>query len=175
MQTNAAESLSEPASEVVRLRRARNDDRDGIVSLHVEGLEEVGVGHDPKLDCDLEDIQGSYLARGGEFLVGIDGDRVIAMGAFRKLDSRNAELRRLRVSKSHLRKGFGRALVRQLVEESTARGFKSLVLDAAGEMVAARQLFEAEGFELERQGEFFGLETYFYRKTLTGIPGSAQL
>ena len=157
------------------LRRATNRDRDGIVQLHAQGWEIVGISHDPKLDSDLEDVEGSYIARGGEFIVATVDEQVIGMGAFRRLDSRNVEIRRLRVSSRILRQGIGRSILRHLVQEATSRGFKSLVLDATGEMEAARGLFESEGFELERQVEIFGLESYFYRKTLTGIPGSAQL
>ncbi len=166
MQTNAAEKPSTPDLPGLELRRATNDDRDGIVQLHSEGLAELGVAHDPKLDSDLEDVEGSYLKRGGEFFVALKGEKVVGMGAFRKLDSRNVELRRIRVARAESRQGIARAIVQSLVQEAAKREFKSIVLDLSGEMTAAKQLFESEGFELERDGEFFGVETFFYRKPL---------
>lgn len=167
MRADAGEVDHRPAASALTLRRASNADRDAVVRLHVEGLEQVGVSHDPKLDSDLEDIEGAYTSRGGEFIVAVQGDAIIGMAAFRKLDGRNVELRRLRVSASERRKGHGRNLVRELVQEATSRGFKSMVLDASAEMEEARALFESEGFELERENDFFGMQVFFYRKQLT--------
>ena len=166
MQADSAALQNQPQTSPPTLRRANNADRDAIVQLHSEGHELVGVSHDPNLDSDLEDVEGTYLSRGGEFLVITEDDRVIGMGGFRKLDSRHVELRRLRVAREAQRRGLGRCLLRRLVEEGATRGFKSMVLDASAEMTEARALFSSEGFELEREGEFFGLEVFFYRRSL---------
>jgi ribosomal protein S18 acetylase RimI-like enzyme len=154
------------ALECVTLRRAANSDRDAIVGLHSEGLALVGVGHDPTLDSDLEDVEGSYLKRGGEFLIVQKGDAVVAMGAFRRLDGRNAEIRRLRVASGNRRQGHGRAVLIKLLEEAAERGFRSIVVDISAEMSEARSLFESEGFQLEREGDLFGIQMFSYRKSL---------
>jgi GNAT superfamily N-acetyltransferase len=166
MQTEAAERSQDPRSERPRIRTASNSDRDQVVLLHEEGLSDHGARHDPNLDSDLEDLEGFYRSPGGEFLVQYSGDRLVAMGGFRKLDSKSVELRQLRVTKSWRGKGLGRAMIQALVARAKELGFKQMVLDASEDMLDVRMLLESEGFELDRKGEFFGINLYFYRIVL---------
>ncbi len=166
MQTDSAERIPEPRSHMPSIRRATNADRDQVVQLHQEGLSEVGVDHDSNLDSDLEDLDGCYTSRGGEFLVFEDSGKVIAMGAYRKLDNKSVELRRFRVARVYRRQGYGRRLLRALADQAKIQGFKQMVLDVNDGMYAACALFELQGFELERTTEFFGVILHFYRKLL---------
>ena len=66
-------------------------DREAVWDLHVTALEAVGArAIDPEtrgVDADFADIDGVYLRNDGEFLVGLLSDRIVAIGALKRLTS----------------------------------------------------------------------------------------
>jgi ribosomal protein S18 acetylase RimI-like enzyme len=130
-------------------------------------------------DHDLDDVQGSYLDPGGEFLVGEIDDEIVAMGALRPatdylaafledLPERTATVKRMRVDPAHQRRGYGQALYDEL--EARARDVDAFVLDTTPGQTAARRFYETNGFREARRvdTEFGGepIELCLYRKTL---------
>lgn len=55
-------------------------------------MRDVGAFVEGTSDPDLDDVEGTYLDTGGEFLVGEVGGRVVSMGAFRPVAGYLAEL-----------------------------------------------------------------------------------
>ena len=64
----------------MRLRRYRDGDHAAVWELHVSALEHHLAG---PWDDDLSTIPATYLDAGGEFLVGVEDGRIVAMGALR--------------------------------------------------------------------------------------------
>ena len=63
-------------------------DRQAVWNLHVSALEAVGarVQHPTyRHDADLDDIENVYLNGGGEFLAGLLDERIVAIGALKRL------------------------------------------------------------------------------------------
>ena len=73
---------------------------------------------------------------------------LLGCGALKELDSRHAEIKSMRTSSSHLRKGVARRLLSHILEEARRRGYGRLSLET-GSMEAfepARRLYADFGF-----------------------------
>lgn len=136
------------------LRRYRLEDFEAVRELHFEGLEAVGARMgDPSLDEDLDRVEEVYLAGGGEFLVGTVGERVVAMGALKRISGRRAEIKRMRVRPECWRRGRGQEMLRALERRAAGLGYSTLHLDTTAGQTAARRLYEKNGFrEVSRTG-----------------------
>lgn len=79
-------------------------------------------------------------------LLAFDGEEGVACGAFRPLDARACELKRLYVRSSHRGRGLGRALAERLIAGAREAGFLAIRLDTLPDMAEARALYERLGF-----------------------------
>lgn len=78
------------------------------------------------------------------------GAELLGCCALKELDSGNAEIKSMRTSSRHLRKGVAAGLLKHLLEEAARRGYERLNLET-GSMAAfapARALYARFGFEL---------------------------
>ena len=133
------------------IRRYLPSDREAVWNLHVYALEAVGArAKNPaayRFDADFDDIEGVYLSSGGEFLVGSLDDRIVAMGALKRLSGRVAEITRMRVHPEHWRRGYGEAILLRLEAAATDRGYAELWLDTSPVQIAAQNLYRKGGFQ----------------------------
>jgi GNAT superfamily N-acetyltransferase len=129
------------------IRRYRRSDHDAVVALHNVALTQVGahLGSGP-WDEDLEAIQDAYLASGGEFLVALVADDLVAMGALRRSTPDRAEIKRLRVAPHMQRRGLGREILSRLERRAVQLGYTRLHLDTTTKQAAARSLFARHGY-----------------------------
>jgi ribosomal protein S18 acetylase RimI-like enzyme len=125
-------------------------DREAVRDLHVTALEAVGArAIDPEgrgIDADFADIDGVYLRNGGEFLVGLLGDRIVAIGALKRSSSTVAEITRMRVHPQFWRRGYGENMLRHLEIAAGSRGCTELWLDTLPIQRAAQHLYIKNGF-----------------------------
>ena len=166
------------------VRRYRHADRDRVRELHEVAMRDVGAYVADAPDDDLEDVRGTVLESGGEFLVGEVDGRIVAMGAFRppeddhylrrfldELPESAVVLTRMRVDPAHQRRGYGQRIYEALEARARAQGYAEIVLDTMAKQTAARGLYEANGFEeacRERVDAFDEpFELLVYRKSLS--------
>lgn len=74
---------------------------------------------------------------------------LLGCGALKELDTQHAEIKSMRTSSQHLRKGVAKYLLNHIVEEANQRGYKRLSLET-GSMEAfepARRMYAGFGFE----------------------------
>ena len=129
------------------IRRFVPDDADAVRSLHLRALEGTGSSLGPgPWDDDLNDVEASYLATGGEFLVLTIDDAIVAMGAFRRVDADTAEIKRMRVEPHLQGRGIGKAVLSELHARASANGFQRLVLHTTSKQIAAQRLYESFGY-----------------------------
>ena len=155
----------------ISFRQFRSSDYSQVIGLHEAALRDAGVfieqgGSD--LDADLNDIEGVYINDGGDFLVGeIDGE-IVAMGAFKRISEKVAELKRMRVRTDLQGQGIGKSLLNLLEAEIRQRGFGLIQLDTSTEQAAAISLYQMAGFhEVRRTNDAYpGQVTIFYEKEL---------
>ncbi len=77
-----------------------------------------------------------------------ENDELLGCGALKELDAGHAEIKSMRTSARHLRKGVAAGLLKHILEEAKSRGYKRLSLET-GSMEAfapARQLYAGFGF-----------------------------
>jgi ribosomal protein S18 acetylase RimI-like enzyme len=151
--------------EILFIRRYRPEDCEVVLRLHEIGLRQTGTfveGWD--LDEDLLDIEGAYLNDGGEFLVGVLGSRIVAIGGLRRIAPGRAEIKRMRVDPAFQRRGFGQAILDALEERATELGYATLHLDTTVRQQAARHLYTRNGYREVRRGPIGPFECVFYEK-----------
>ena len=154
------------------VRRYEPRDRDAVLQLHRDGLTQMGAdaGAGP-WDADLEDIEANYISAGGEFVVAVARDEVVAMGALRGISEATGELKRLRVKRELQGKGVGERLARLLIERSHELGFTRLMADTTTRQLPAQRLLEKLGFAETRRQQFARFELIYYELDLQSPTG----
>lgn len=77
-----------------------------------------------------------------------DGEELLGCGALKELDDQHGEVKSMRTSSAHLRKGVARQILQHIIEVATQRGYQRLSLET-GSMDAfepARKLYTNLGF-----------------------------
>ena len=122
------------------------DDPDVIALLgeHLQGM----ADHSPPESIHALDVAG-LKAPDITFWTMRDGDEVAGCIALKQLDNRHGEIKSMRTSSSHLRRGVGAALLAHLVAEARRRNYKRLSLETGSGpgFEAAHALYRRFGFE----------------------------
>jgi putative acetyltransferase len=74
---------------------------------------------------------------------------LVGCGALKELDGQHGEIKSMRTSSSHLRKGVAKRILKHIIEEAMRRGYQRLSLET-GSMDAfepARRLYASFGFQ----------------------------
>ena len=124
-------------------------DREAITDLVYGVLKEYGLQPDPAAtDADLDDIERSYFARGGAFLVLEDqsGSVIGAYGLY-PIDNQTCELRKMYLHKSQRGKGLGKLLLDSALTQARELGFTRVTLETASVLKEAIALYESYGFK----------------------------
>jgi len=149
------------------IRRYESRDHEAVLRLHRDGLTQVGADAGPgPWDADLDDIESSYLNAGGDFVVAIVGDEVVAMGALRRVSDTTADLKRLRVMRELQGKGVGRRIARLLIDRGRELGFTRLTADTTSRQLPAQHLLRELGFAETRRQQFRRFELIYYEREL---------
>ena len=153
-------------TQAVAIRRYRPGDREAVRKLHDAALNDVGahLGTGP-WDGDLDAIESVYLENGGEFLVGVLGGEVVAMGALRRDPGGRAWITRMRVSPRLQGQGIGQNLLDALHRRAQELGYESLHLDTTAGQTAARRLYEKNGYRETGRGQVGPFECLYYERT----------
>jgi GNAT superfamily N-acetyltransferase len=149
----------------VSIRRYGPADREAVRRLHDEALNDVGahLGEGP-WDADLDAIESVYLEDGGEFLVGVIGERVVAMGALRRDSDGRAWITRMRVAPDLQGRGIGQTLLDALHRRAAELGHETLHLDTTVGQTAARRLYEKNGYRETGRGTVGPFECLYYER-----------
>ena len=122
----------------------------------------------------LEDLYHPETAynNGGDILVGIHSDVIVAMGGIKRINDETGELKRVATEPQMQGQGLGGRLLTAMEERACALGIRKLVLDTTLGQVGARRLYDKRGYELADRhivthptGKQF--DTFFYAKVLS--------
>jgi putative acetyltransferase len=77
-----------------------------------------------------------------------DGDQLLGCGALKELDSGHAEIKSMRTSSSHLRKGVAKRMLAHIIDEARRRSYRRLSLETGSNQPfePARSLYASFGF-----------------------------
>ncbi len=99
----------------MRLIRYSHEYQASMLALHRSALVGIPLGMSQQQDeADLVAIEQVYLLGGGEFRLGFIGERLVAMGGFKRLSDTSAELKRMRIERELQGRGYGTQLLREL-------------------------------------------------------------
>lgn len=104
--------------------------------------------HSPPESVHALDIEGLRRPEITFWTVWEDGE-LLGCGALKELDSRHAEIKSMRTSSRHLRRGVARHMLNHIIEEARRRGYSRLSLEtgSADAFEPARSLYASFGFE----------------------------
>jgi len=149
--------------DMISIRGFRPEDQQACQSLYVEGLI-GGKLADNDTGLDIDDIQGAYMTDGNHFWVATTstGEIVGTIGV-QQHDEGVGEIRRLRVSPHHRRKGIGSKLMEVALKFCNDHNYLKITLDTFMDREPAIRLFEKFHFRHSRTRELHGKELlYFY-------------
>jgi putative acetyltransferase len=132
-----------------RLRPATNADCESVRNLVFTVLGEYGLKPDPGCtDADLDDIEQSYLARGGVFhvLEEQDGSIIGSYGLY-PTEPSVCELRKMYLHRDYRGQGLGRHLLEDALSHAKELGFRRVTLETASVLKEAIALYERYGFK----------------------------
>ncbi|GCE07233.1 GNAT family N-acetyltransferase [Dictyobacter aurantiacus] len=129
------------------LRRYTSTDQSAVEHLHVSALQQTGayLGRGP-WDDDIYAIENVYLKDQGEFLIGEDDGRMVAMGALKRTGPDRAEIKRMRIHPDYQGRGYGQLVLAALEAHARALGYQTLHLDTSILQLPAQRLYEKNGY-----------------------------
>lgn len=83
-------------------------------------------------------------------------NELLACGAIKELDKRNGEIKSMRTSAMHLRKGAGAAILTHILDVATERGYSHLFLETGSTPLFDPAIAMYERFGFARCGPFAG-------------------
>jgi GNAT superfamily N-acetyltransferase len=138
-----------------------------MLALHRSAIQGFVLGMSQQQDeADLVAIDDVYLRNGGEFLLGFNGERLIAIGGFKRLSDEAAELRRMRIATELQGRGYGTLLLRELERRAFQSGIRTLSLDTARRRPLTLEFYRKHGYQEIGQSFYGAVETVQFRKTL---------
>jgi len=151
----------------MRLIRYQPEHQKPMLALHRSAVEEFTLGMSQHQDeADLVTIDEVYLGSRGEFLLGFIGERLVAMGGFKRLSDVVAELRRMRIAHDLQGQGYGTLMLRELERRAFQSGVRTLCLDTARRRPLTLEFYRKHGYQ-ETGRSFYGtVETVQFSKTL---------
>lgn len=146
------------------LRRYTPADQEAVAHLHVAAIQQIGayLGRGP-WDDDIYAIEEVYLQNQGEFLIGECNGLFMAMGALKRTSPQSAEIKRMRVHSEYQGRGYGQLILNELEARARALGYHTLHLDTSTIQIAARKLYEKNGYREVGRDHFrqeVGKDTY---------------
>jgi GNAT superfamily N-acetyltransferase len=95
---------------------------------------------------EIRTLPGRYAPPGGRLLLATVQGEAAATGAFRPLAGTACEAKRLYVRPEFRGQGIGEALVRRIIEEARAAGYREIFADSLPSMSAAMRIYQRLGF-----------------------------
>lgn len=153
--------------EDITIRQFVDSDQEAVWNLHIAWLQQTGsYVENTAYDSDLENIAQNYINNAWTFLVATHHDKVIGMGAVRKIDASTAEIKRMRVDLDYQGNGIGSQILDKLIEVTQELLYQKLILDTSVNQIAAQKLYESRWFVEYKREVVDELICVFYEKML---------
>ena len=128
--------------------RTDNATRAAVLALLDEHLREMYAASPPESvhALDLSELRASDVT----FWTAWDGEELLGCGALKALDAKHGEIKTMRTSRKHLRKGVAAAILEHITNVARERGYERLSLEtgSGGPFDAALRFYEKHGFEV---------------------------
>lgn len=153
----------------MKIIEATDEHLSQIEALYIQSVRANAKGFVQNLNFhgDIKKFAKQLQADQGLFAVGLDGDRVVAMGGLRRLpdNSEIVELCKLHVSVDYQGRGFGRALCQHFFDYAIKElDVKRIELHVTTSQCPAIKLYQTLGFNEDKTAIW---ETEFEQEKLT--------
>lgn len=152
------------------IRQYKSSDKEKVKELYrLASIDsEIGYRSGP-WEKDFEDIERSYF-NGGEFLVGLMDNKIVAVGGYMKISDKIGHVRRMRTHPEHRRKGFAQQILKELEKKAKENKLDELRLRTSTQQKMAQSFYEKNGYKkMKTEKEFYTegpFEVIWYRKKL---------
>ena len=151
----------------MRLIRYQPEYQEPMLALHRSAIEGFTLGMSQQQDeADLVAVEEVYLHSRGELLLGFIGERLVAMGGFKRLSDDVAELRRMRIARDLQGQGYGTLMLRELERRAFQSGVRTLCLDTARGRQLTLEFYRKHGYQETGRSFYGAVETVQFSKTL---------
>lgn len=151
----------------MEIRRYQNNDFDRMMNLHREVAIKANVYRGTGVwEDDLLDIEEHYFKNNGEFIICLENEVMVAMGAIRKVDEETAEIVRMRVHPEYQGKGIGRIILTELEKFAAEHDYKKLVLETDERLSNAIKLYQKNGYIFWKEEMLNGFKCIWYKKDI---------
>lgn len=155
------------------IRQYKHGDTEQIKELYKTASIQSEIGYrDGPWYKDFDDINNFYL-KGGDFLVGLVDNKIVAIVGLQKISDHEAHIRRMRVHHGHRRKGYGLQILVELEKRAKQDGFTDIRLRTSTQQKMAQALYEKNGYiKMDTEKEYYAegggntFEVIWYRKLL---------
>ena len=147
----------------LKVREYRDSDLNQVLFLHRKAMEPIGVYKEGPWNDDLKDITGHYKNNHGIFLVGEIRNKIVAMGAIRKIDENIAEVKRMRTDPQHQGLGYGKTILSNLIRIAKELNYSELILETSDKQVKAINLYKSFGFTEYKKETIDGFNCTWYK------------
>lgn len=130
-------------------------DQPGINKLQEEFMVEFfpEYADDPlqyEWNADIYDINECYLEKGGKIWVAEVDNYIVGFGGFRLMDSKTAEIKRVRINSLHRGKGIGKSIVKQIENYCRRANMEKILVDTDDRFEAAKAMYTKMGYVMYR-------------------------
>jgi len=105
----------------------------------------VGISAREYIGSTIDKLISDISSRGIYYLVELEG-AIIGMGALRQIREEIGEIKRMYIRPAYRGKGYGKALLQQLLQKAKEFGYHAIFLDSARFMTTAQSLYRSFGF-----------------------------
>ncbi|MCM3398518.1 GNAT family N-acetyltransferase [Oceanobacillus profundus] len=115
-----------------------------LLSEHIQSMR-IHSPPESKHALDLEGLRKPEIT----FWSAWEGNELVGCGALQELNRHHGEIKSMRTSSSHLRKGVAKRILQRIIDEAKQRGYRRLSLET-GSMDAfepARRMYANFGFQ----------------------------
>ncbi|MFT5758048.1 MAG: putative acetyltransferase [Alteromonadaceae bacterium] len=128
----------------IRIGDLRNEQVISLLTKHHEDM----LSHSPVESVHALDLSALESSKVTFWSLWMDQE-LAGCGALKELDSKHGEIKSMRTSGNHLRKGVARQLLVHIINQATSRGYERLSLETGSmaSFVPAHQLYQQFGFQ----------------------------
>ncbi|NVK73298.1 MAG: GNAT family N-acetyltransferase [Oceanospirillaceae bacterium] len=123
-------------------------DNAGVLAIFREYIASAPVSLDyQQNEQEFADLESKYSLPNGVVLLIWNENEVVGCGAFRRVDEKVCEMKRVYIRPSERGHQLGEKLVNNLMEIAKENGYQRMCLDVLADFETARRLYVRLGFE----------------------------
>ena len=116
---------------------------------------------------EILDLPVLIESKQGEFYIGKENERIIAMGGYKKIDDNNAKLIRFRVENAFQGKGLGSQFLGFVESKIKQQGFTRISFETASHRKKTLSFYNRHGYSIVGERQFLKLTLLEFEKKLS--------